>query len=86
MVKVSAYVDEILDSSIAGTLSCSVQNGKFIIRLGSEIIIETEDIRDINSLIFGNGLEKAEYAAKSGKLLKEVFPLPLPYLYNLNHI
>lgn len=89
MGKVSAYADEILDNSAAGRLSGSEQDGKFIIKLGKKTVIETKDIRDINLLLFGNGPENAdyaEYAAKYGDLLKDVFPLPLPYLYNLNHI
>lgn len=84
--KVSAYANEILDNSAAGQLSGSEHDGKFIIKLGEETVIETKDIRDINLLIFGNGSENAEYTAKYGNLLKDVFPLPLPYLYNLNHI
>lgn len=86
MGKVSAYANEILDSSVTGRLSCSEQKGKFVIKLGAETVIETKDIRDINLLVFGNGPENAEYAGKYSVLMKDIFPLPLPYLYNLNHI
>lgn len=88
MRKLKDYFAQLIDRDTLDCLSFDYDGASYIIRLGEETFI-TQDVKVINSLVFGSGKNDMSTHVETPRLKKffeNALPVNLPYFKGLNFI
>lgn len=86
--KLMPYFSQIVDAELLKTLYAGFDGMTYTIELSGECF-KTDDVKAVNRLLFGNGVEgilpNDKYPVLN-QFFNDVFPLPMPYVFNMNYI